>query len=80
MNDCIAPAGKRTDWICLGDIWKDCDPRGPGREVTVTSTDGPKVTVVGFIKTRINPDRMRPTASGYELLRKTCPTHKGQTA
>lgn len=83
---CLAPAGRRDDWICLGDVWADRDWRNPGREVTVLMIDDlsvPERSITGLARTgtmvrrtRIKARRMIPTSTGYELVTKSCPLHK----
>ncbi|WBP89504.1 hypothetical protein [Kitasatospora cathayae] len=70
-----------------GQIWADNDKRGYGRKIRVEAVDATHATVVpvavtpqGAVtllpgrQTRIRLDRLRPTSTGYRLVRDAEPT------
>jgi hypothetical protein len=61
-----------------GQIWQDCDPRGPARHLLIESIEQARAVVLqvganGAVhgrekRTRIKLDRFRPTSNGYRLI------------
>lgn len=52
-------------------VWVSADPRDASLQMRrrVLAVEGDKVTLDGFVKTKVSVERMRPVSNGYRLVR-----------